>query len=173
MDKEVTIELTDNIERIMCQNLDEKMEEYTVTLKSCEDCRYYDKPYIRGGNLHCCSYDYENNRTTQTSRDVQDLYDNCPINHEVEVRKIYLKKYGIIHTKPSRSRYSRRGSIAIVDFSGTVFEWDGNNPDVYDEPVVIFYYNNQEEADKMMEVALDYYNRFNLDAEYVPKHCYG
>lgn len=169
MCEEVKIQITDEIEKIMCQNLSEKAEAHTVKFESCEDCWYYDKPWIRGDRLHCCAYEFED---VKTSREINDLYDNCPINHEVETHTKYIKKYGIIHSKP-RGRYRSKGSIAVVDFSGTTFEWDGNNPDVDWTDVVVFYYSNQEEADVMMELALDYYNRFNLDSGYVKKHCYG
>ncbi len=169
MCEEVTIQMSDEIEAVMSRNLDEKSETYTKKIKTCKNCRYYDEIWLSGGRLHCCSYDYDN---PITSRDATVIYDECPINHTIEYTKMYIKKYGIIHRKP-KGRYSRRGNISVVDFSDTTFESDGYNPDVNWEAVVVFYYSNQEEADVMMELALDYYNRFNLDSEYVEKHCYG
>lgn len=167
IEEEVKIELTDGIEKIMCQNLDEKAEKSSITFKSCKDCHFYDHPWIRGRTLHCCSQDGDNVRT---SREIDDLYDTCPINHELETHTKYIRKYGIIHSKPSRYR---RGCISVVDFSGTTFEWDGNNPDVDWESVVDFYYKNQEDADRMMELALEYYHQFNLEDVWVEKRCFG
>ena len=171
-DEEVTIQITDEIQKIMVKNLDEKSEVISKEIDCCTDCRFYDKPWVWGRTLHCCSHDKDN---VATSRDINELYINCPINHKMEVRKTYIKKYGIIHQKPKKHSYysDTSGSIAVVDFSGTTFEWDGNNPDVDWRNVVVFFYDTQEEADKMMELALDYYHRFNLDAEYIPKHCFG
>lgn len=172
MGEEVKIQLTEEIEKIMEKNLEGKTEKFTEKIDCCKNCRFYDKPWIWGRTLHCCAYDSDN---VQTSRDIKDLYDNCPINHEIEVTKSYIKKYGIIHRKPKKHSYydDTSGSIAVVDFSRTTYEWDGNNPDVDWTNVVIFFYNTQEEADIMMELAIEYYRKFNLDAEYVPKHCYG
>lgn len=172
MSEEVKIQLTDEIEKIISKNLDEKSEKITKKIDCCKNCRYYDKPWIWGRTLHCCSQDNDN---VKTSRNINELYDDCPINHEMEVTKTYIKKYGIIHKKPKKHSYYRdeSGSIAVVDFSGTKFEWDGNNPDVDWTNVVVFFYDTQEEANIMMELALDYYHRFNLDAPYVTKYCYG
>lgn len=168
MDNEVKIILNDEIEKIMVENLSEKVEEEVIKLDSCENCWYYENPWIHGGELYCCAYNFED---TRSSRNKDELYKNCPINHELHAQISYIKKYGIIHNKPNE--YSTKGSINIVDFSDTTFEADGYNPDVYWENVMILFYNNQEEADTMIELALDYYNRFNLDGEYVKKHCFG
>ena len=171
MEKEMKIQITDEISKIICKNLSGKTESFPVEIKSCKKCRYHDKPWIWGSPLHCCS---KNSDNPLTSRDINELYDNCPIDHTIQVTKSYIKKYGIIHSEPKGDRrYYKKGSIAVVDFSGTTFEWDGYNPDIDWENVVVFYYNNQKEADIMMELALDYYHRFNLDDEWVEKRCYG
>lgn len=171
MADKMIIETDENIEKIMEKNLDEKSVQQVMEIKSCSKCRFYDKPWIWGRTLHCCSQDSDN---VKTSRDINDLYEFCPIDHKIETTKTSIKRYGIIHEKPDEdSYYDKRGCIMIVDFKGTSFESDGYNPDVEWEPVVIFYYNNQEEADKMMKLAWDYYNEFNLDDEYVAKICYG
>ena len=73
MCEEVKIQITDEIEKIMCQNLTEKAEAHTVKFESCEDCWYYDKPWIRGDRLHCCAYTFED---VKTSREINDLYDD-------------------------------------------------------------------------------------------------
>ena len=168
MDKEIRIQITPEIEKIMSENISEKRVTEEVDIDDCKNCPYHDVPWIRGDRLYCCGYNHEN---IITSRDVLELYNNCPINHKLKTHKKFIKKYGIIHTK--HGGYSSKGSISVVDFSRTTFEWDGNNPDVDWNNVVIFFYNNQKEADIMMELALDYYHRFNLEEEYVPKHCYG
>lgn len=171
MDKEVKIVLTEEIEKIMCENLSEKSEELEVEIKSCEDCPYYNNPWVRGATLHCCGYDFDD---VITSRDINQVYDLCPLNHKLTTRKKYIKKYGIIHYKPEKNSYRNRdGSIHIVDFSYTTFESDGNNPDVDWRDVASFYYKSQKDADIIMELALEYYHRFNLDAEYVEKRCWG
>lgn len=171
MADKMKIETNDEIEKIICENLDQKAIPHTIELKSCTKCRFYDKPWIWGRTLHCCSQDSDNVRT---SRDINELYDDCPIDHKIETTKTFIKKYGIIHHKPDKdSYYDKRGDIMIVDFSGTTFEDDGYNPDVEWKAIVIFYYNNQEEADRMMKLALEYYNDFNLGEDYVPKICYG
>lgn len=161
-------ETEDKIERIMDKNLSEKNEKIIKKTKCCEDCIFYKDSWVWGRELHCCC---QNSDNPQTSRDIEKLYDACPINHEMEVTKYYIKKYGIIHRKPDEDSYCHSsGSIAVVDFSDTTFEADGHNPDVSYENVVIFFYNTQEECDIMMELALDYYERFNLDAPYIEKH---
>lgn len=171
MADKMIIETDENIEKIMEKNLDEKSVQQVLEIKSCSKCRFYDKPWIWGRTLHCCSQDSDN---VKTSRDINDLYESCPIDHKIETTKTSIKRYGIIHEKPDRdSYYDKRGCIMIVDFKGTTFESDGYNPDVEWKAIVIFYYNNQEEADKMMKLAWDYYNEFNLDDEYVAKICYG
>ena len=173
MDDEVRVQVNDDIEKIMVRNLDEKVEVFIKKLESCEGCPNFDEPYIHGGVLYCCSFDYENS-PTRTSRDKGVLFEDCPMGKEITLRKSFIKQYGIIHNKPRSNSYGGyRGSLSVVDFSGTTFEWDGYNPDVDWEPLVVFYYNNQEEANVMMELALDYYYRFNLDAPFVEKHCYG
>ena len=167
MYEEKTIQITDNIEKIMCENLSQRTQEHTKKLTSCEDCMYYNELWLRGRSLHCCGH---NTDKPVTSRNLDEIGKDCPINHTLTYTKKYIKKYGIIHEKPTRYH---RGSISVVDFSGTTYEWDGNNPNVDWRDVATFYYTNQKEADIMMELALDYYKRFNLEDEWVPKHCYG
>jgi len=174
MADKMKIETDENIEKIISENLNQKAVPHTIELKSCKKCRFYDNPWIWGRPLHCCSQDSDNVRT---SRDIDELYNTCPIDHKIETTKTFIKRYGIIHNKPDENpysfRYDKRGSIMLVDFSDTHFESDGYNPDVEWGAIVVFYYNNQEEADKMMKLALDYYEEFNLGEEYVPKICYG
>lgn len=169
MDKEMKIQVTPEIERIMCENLNERVIEETREIHSCEECMYGYELWLRGRELYCCAYNSDN---PKTSRNEKEIFDDCPINHELEYTKKYIKKYGIIHERP-KGRYRRKGSIAVVDFSRTTYEWDGNNPDVDWENVVVFYYKTPEEAQVMMDLALEYYAKFNLDGEYVEKHCYG
>ncbi len=169
MCEDEVIQITESIEQIEKRNLSEKSIKTIKQINSCEDCPNYDAPYIHGGILHCCSYDYKN-EPTRTSRQIDELYSNCPVNHEFEVRKTLIKQYGIVHHRPTEYY---RGSISIVDFGRTTFESDGYNPNVDWDEIVVFYYTTQEEADRMMELALDYYNKFNLDAPYIPKICYG
>lgn len=172
-EQEVKIELSDEIEKIMMENLDEKGETEIIKLESCENCRFYDNAWVWGGKLHCCSANHESGKDPVTSRDCNKLFDNCPQNQEMEITKSFIKRYGIIHKKPNREYGYESGSISIVDFKGTRFEDDGYNPDVYWEAIVVFYYNNQEEADRMMKLAYQYYTEFNLGEEWIEKVCYG
>lgn len=165
------IQITKEISKIIDKNLNEKNEQIVKKIDCCKNCRFYDKPWIWGDVLHCCSY---NSKDPQTSRNIKKLYDNCPMGHEITVTKSYIKKYGIIHKTPKKDEFrSESGRIAIVDFSGTTFEWDGYNPDVDWTNIAIFFYDTQEECDIIMDMVLDYYHRFNLDAPYIEKHCYG
>lgn len=166
------VKVNENIEKIMEKNLHEKSETISVTIDCCKKCRFYDDPWVRGDTLHCCSH---NSDMIKTSRGVNELYANCPISHKTELTQTYIKQYGIIHRKPEEDSYyyDKCGSISIVDFSDTTFEDDGYNPDVEWKNVAVFFYDTQEECDKMMELALEFYNRFNLDAPYVKKRCFG
>lgn len=171
MDKTVKKQVTEEIERIECQNLSEKREELVEEIQCCKDCMYHQELWLRGGRLYCCGYDYDNPRT---SREKEVFYNDCPIDHKLTYHRNYIKQYGIIHEKPEEHSYrSRRGSISVVDFSRTTFEWDGYNSDVDWQDIVVFYYKTEEECEQMMELALDYYHKFNLDAPYVEKRCYG
>lgn len=164
----MTIQITPEIEKIICENLNQKVVEETCEIHSCEDCMYGYELWLRGKELYCCAYNSDN---PKTSRIEKEIFNDCPINHKLEYTKKYIKKYGIIHQKPKG--YRRKGSIAVVDFSRTTYEWDGNNPDIDWEDVAVFYYKTEEDAQVMMDLALDYYNKFNLDGEYVEKRCFG
>ena len=161
------IQLKDEITAIIERNLDEKVEKEVVKIKSCEECRYHDDPWIWGRSLHCCSHDSDNVRT---SRDEDELFKNCPINGQMEITKNYIKKYGIIHEKDA---WYGNSYVAIVDFSSSHWESDGYNPDIRWDNVAVFYYENKEDEEKMMEMALDYYHRFDFDEQYTKKRCYG
>lgn len=175
-EKDITIEIDEKIEEIVRRNLDEKAEEYTETITSCKDCRYYEQFWSWGSRLHCCAYfsnepkPKEERKDPITSRDINKIYEQCPINHQVKRRKTYIKRYGIRHHKADRY-YD--GSLDIVDFDGTTFESDGYNPDVETRVIASFYYKTQEEYDRAKKMALDWYNKFNLDAEYTKKICWG
>lgn len=177
-EKDIIIEIDEKIEEIVRRNLDEKAEEYTETVTSCEDCRYYERFWSWGSRLHCCAYfsnepkPKEERKDPITSRDINKIYEQCPINHQVKRRRTYIKRYGIVHHKADRY-YD--GSFTVVDFIGTRFEDDGRNPDVEKRPIAQFYYEKGEkkEYERAKQMALDYYNKFNLDAEYTKKICWG
>ena len=160
--------IENNIEKIVDENLNEKYEDVVQDIKHCKECRYYDKVWIWGSNLHICSH---NSDEPSTSRDAKKLYDECPIDHKISYKKGYIKKYGIIHQKPRNEWDS--GAIKVVDFTPTHFEDDGYNPDVSWNNVVIFFYTNEEEKEQMMKLAYEYYTNFNLEADWVEKRCYG
>lgn len=162
-----TIKIADKIEAIVKDNMKEKRKEHTEFIECCEDCRYFDEFWVWGGELYCCSSDYDD---VSVSRSKKALYKKCPIDHKTTYNKGFIKQYGIIHEKP-RNKWDC-GAIKVVDFSKTHFEADGHNPTVRYEHIVIFFYRNEEEKEQMMELALDYYNKFNLDAEWVEKRCY-
>lgn len=173
-EQDITIEIDENVEEIVRRNLNEKVEEYTEEIKSCEDCRYYERFWSWGSRLHCCAYfsnqPKEERKDPITSRSIDNIYNQCPINHQLQRRKTYIKRYGIRHHKADRY-YD--GSLDVVDFIGTRFESDGYNPDIETRVIASFFYKNQKEYDLAKKMALHYYNKFNLDAEYTKKICWG
>ena len=167
MEQDITIQLDKKVEEIIRKNLNETVEEYTETIKHCKDCMYYEGLWLRGRTLHCCGNQSDN---PITSREIGDVYRQCPIDHQLNRKRTYIKRYGIRHYKPSR--YDG-GCFVVGDFEGTTFEDDGYNPDVEFKAIATFYYDTEEEKARAEEMALHYYNKFNLDAEYVKKICYG
>lgn len=160
-------------DEIADKNLDEKLEVREVKIRSCEECKYYDCVHNEGlPTVHFCTFDKKN---PIYNIDEYKLYKECPVGHHVVMKKMCIKRYGLIHTKPEDSYYysDTFGTIKIVDFKDTQFEWDGYNPDVRWTNVAIFYYETEEEKLKMMEFAVELYKRLNLDDEYSPKNCYG
>lgn len=167
MGQDVITQIDEKIDEIIHQNLNEKTEEYIQEIKNCKQCIYYEKVWLWGDNLHCCCNQTDN---PNTSRNIEDLYGKCPINHQTKRTKTYIKRYGIRHYKPSRYEH---GCFVLGDFKSTTFESDGYNPDVDFKAIATFYYCNKEEKARAEEMAYYYYNKFNLDAEYVEKICYG
>lgn len=159
---------------IIGRNLDEKYEVKEVDIRHCEECKYYEHIWKEGvPSVHMCLYDKEN---PLLKLDEFDLHSNCPIHHHMTIETKCIKRYGIIHEKPNDDEYywgNREGTIRIVDFKDTHFEWDGHNPDVRYESVAVFFYENDDERNMMMEIALEFYERLNLDEVYTPKRCYG
>ena len=167
MEQDVTIQIDEKIDEIIRQNLNEKTEEYIQEIKDCKQCIYYEKVWLWGDRLHCCCNQADN---PNTSRNIEDLYEECPINHQVKCIETYIKQYGIRHYKPNRRN---NGCFVVGDFQYTTFEDDGYNPDIDFEAIATFYYWNKEEELRAKEMAYYYYNKFNLDAKYVKKRCYG
>ena len=165
--EEDCIELSDDVEAIISKNLNEKTETVTVNIESCEDCRYYGNFWFWGRPLHCCGQESD---IPISTREIEDLYENCQINHQYDTVRTYIKRYGIVHYEGSRYH---KGSISVVDFKNTVFESDGHNPDIDYDVVMGFYYKDEDEAEKMMELAVQYYHYLNLDEKYCKKNCYG
>ena len=161
------VKINDAIEAIIENNLNEKVEEETIELKSCENCRYHENPWIWGRTLHVCCH---NQDAPKTSRDVDELFNNCPINGQMKIKKSLIKKYGIIRREKDDWH---KNYVAIVDFSPSHWESDGYNPDIDWNDVAVFFYDDEEDGDKMMEMCLDYYNRFGFDEEWTKKRCYG
>lgn len=159
--------IINEFEVIVDENLKEKYEQVKEKT-NCKKCRFYDNPWVWGSELHCCSHNHQN---PQTSRNIDELYNQCPIGGENTYKKTYIKQYGIVHREPKDEWDT--GSIQIVDFSSTCFEADGYNPDVNWENIVIFFYRNDKEKETMMKLAVEYYKQFNLEANWVEKRYYN
>lgn len=156
---------------VIDKNLTEKSEVKTVHIHYCEECMYYHYLSDEKASIHICTYKKSNHNI---NLDKFKLYEDCPINHKITKQTICIKRYGIIHNKPTEDSWgSHKGNISIVDFEDTHFEWDGYNPDVRYDTVAIFFYEDDDEKEKMMDLALEFYNKMNLDEEYIPKRCYG
>lgn len=161
------IKINDKLTAIIERNLEEKSEKEIIEFKSCEECKFYNNPWIWGAPLHCCAHNHEK---PKTSRDINELFDTCPIDGKIEIIKNYIKQYGIIHEKDN---YYDNNYIAIVDFSSSHWEADGHNPDIDWSNVAVFYYRKKEDEEKMMKLVLDYYYRFDFDKQFTKKRCYG
>lgn len=162
------ISITEKIDAIIERNLEEKHLEEIVELDSCKDCWYHEDPWIRGRPLHICGKDGDEPRT---SRDMEELFNSCPINGKLKTRKNLIKQYGIITS--DNDDWCRDRFVAIVDFSPSRWEWDGNNPDIDYRIVAQFFYEDEEDKEKMEAMALDYFEKFGFDEEWTKKICYG
>ena len=165
------LNLIKKCEEIQKTNLTEKAEEETIHFKTCKECWYYQEANIKFQPLHCCAYNIDE---VITNRDIEQLYKNCPINHQ-DVKKVkYLKRYALWIEEPDPDDFwYNKGVIRIEDYEDTVFEMDGHNPDYNEEEVAKFYYENDEQKEVMLKTALKLYEDLNLNEEYSIKKYYG
>lgn len=151
-----------------------KYETRKEYIKSCKDCRYYRDTYFFDDKYYKCKY------TDKPTTDIEQMYENCPLNHEIKITEEKQLVFEVHHypaeefdyTDGTTKVYEDRGYYDVSKITSIDCEADGNNCEYNYITYVTIDYNNMEEKYYARKKAEEICNDLNNMTGFQKVKCY-